>query len=123
MYRNFLFLIISSFLIFACNDDDVFENICSEDNPTTDLDWLASEIQTLEQSELSQFFYVSQAEYENMTVFIFGNCCPNCNTVIPVRNCSGELVGIIGNGDDDIEVSILTKDTIIWKPNNFECVE
>lgn len=121
--RYLLFFVISPLVFFACSDDDGLTNTCLIENPVAELDWLASEIQTLEQSGISQFLYVSQAEYENGTVFIFGNCCPNCNSVIPVRNCSGELIGILGNGDDDIDFSLLTRDIIIWRPDDFQCVE
>lgn len=104
-----LFFVISIFATFSCNDDNVCE----------DLDWLDSEIETMEQSGLSQFFYVSQAKYIGMTVYVFRNCCPICFTLPPrVVTCSGDLIGRLG---EDIDSNKLKNDIIYWQPDDFGC--
>lgn len=104
-----LLFVLSIFVTFSCNDDISCE----------DFDWLDSEIQTLEQSGLSHFFYVSQAEYKGMTVYIFKDCCPNCSSLPPrIVNCLGGLIGRLG---EDIDASKLKNEMIYWQPDNFAC--
>ena len=93
---------------------------CNDDSSCGTLDWLDEEIQTLEQDEnFVQYAYISQAEYNGMTVYVFQNCCPNCNTLPPrVVNCSGDLVGHLGDG---IEADELKNKSVIWKPDNSAC--
>ena len=121
-----LILIFVFSLFVSCNtSDDIGENNCDVENPIADLDWLESKIAELETSDSpnAQYFYVSQAEYNNKTVFIFGNCCPLCNTVLPVYDCEGTSLGIVGTRDQDIDWSIMDDDIIIWSPSNFECTD
>jgi len=121
-----LILIFILSLFFSCNtSDDIGENNCEVENPVTDLNWLSSKIADLEATETttSKYNYVSQADYHNKTVFIFGNCCPACNSVSAVYDCEGTVMGIIGYRDQDIDYSILNEDTIIWSPSDFECSE
>lgn len=126
----YLLFVIFLSIGFACNDELNNElnneldlaNTCSVENPLEDLDWLVSEIQILQNHpEFSKYYYVTQAEYENRTVFIFGNCCPYCFSVITVRNCLGEDIGNLGNSEGDIDFSILENDKIIWKADDSLC--
>ncbi len=106
-------------LNFSCKEEEDY--VCSVKNPIKDLTWLADDIKILNQGSLSQYFYVSWAIYESNPVFIYGNCCPNCNTITPVYDCSGNNIGVIGDGDEDIPLSIRDNEIIIWRADNFAC--
>ena len=119
-------LLTSAFLLFimtSCNysDNDDNNNTCNVSNPIEDLTWLKDKITELEQTSSyeSGEIYISQANYNGNTVFIMGNCCAVCNTIVPIYNCEGESIGYIG--DDTFDSTILEKDVIIWKPENFVC--
>lgn len=115
------YLIIPILFMVGCNSDDVsLKNICAVENPTEELTWLREAIEELSSntSELRQYFFVSQGEYQNQTVFIFDNCCPFCNTVVQVMNCEGE---VLGNLSDNIDPFSISNKQIIWKPSDFNC--
>ena len=119
-------LLTSAFLLFimtSCNysDNDDKNNTCNVSNPIEDLTWLKDKITELEQTSSyeSGEIYISQANYNGNTVFIMGNCCAVCNTIVPIYNCEGESIGYIG--DDTFDSTILEKDVIIWKPEYFVC--
>ncbi|MFI0430519.1 hypothetical protein [Mariniflexile sp. HMF6888] len=122
MKKNILVLTLLLLTISSCkDDDDNLSNSCQVSNPIEDLDWLKEKIEELAQtdSELLKYFYISQNTYMGKTVFIFPNCCPTCNTVVPVYDCEGNPIGFVG--DDTISINILNNDTIIWNPENFSC--
>lgn len=126
MKSTLLPIIIFFFLCLSCdNSDNINGNLCSVENAIEDLDWLKSKIAEYKEnsSDTQKYFYVTRAAYENMTVIIFPNCCPLCNTVTLVYNCSGELLGIVGSREEDIDEGILDRDIIIWKPDDFACSE
>ena len=113
-------------LLFSCNSDDdtnQLKNSCSVDNPIEDLAWLGNEIDEREQNITSdsKYCYISQSLYENQTVFIYRDCNPLINKVVPVYNCEGELIGIIGSREQDIPFDVLLEGEIIWKTNDFAC--
>lgn len=112
-------LIILVTLDSSCKEEEDY--VCSVKNPIEDLPWLADDIKILNQGSFSQYFYVSWAIYESNTVFIYGDCCPNCNTITPVYDCSGNNIGVIGDGDEDIPLSIRDNEIIIWRADNFAC--
>lgn len=119
-YITLLFLFIA--LLTSCSKEIPITTVCGVDNPIEELDWLTMEVNNIDES-LREYFYISKAQYNDQTVFIFGNCCPFCNTVVPVRNCSGELLGVLGSGDQDIDPKLVSQQDIIWKPVNFSCIE
>lgn len=121
MSSRILFFVTVILLAFACNEDADPQPACSVKDPVEDLEWLANEIQTMTESSMSQYLYVTHAKIGSMTVFIFGNCCPNCLSITPVYNCAGEHIGNIGNGPDDIDPAILNHDALLWKPENSMC--
>ena len=113
-------------LLFSCNsvdDTNQLKNSCSVDNPIEDLDWLKNEIDEREQNirDDSKYCYIRQALYKNQTVFIYGDCNPLINKVVPVYNCNGEFIGIIGSRNQDIPFEVLTEGQIIWKTSDFAC--
>ncbi|WP_303319098.1 hypothetical protein Q4Q34_03445 [Flavivirga abyssicola] len=121
MKKPLLFAILILLTFFSCKSDDDFNNTCNVSNPVENLEWLKEAIEELEQSSLAQTgeVYVSQTYYKFSTIFIFGNCCALCNSVLSVYNCEGKILGYIG--DDTFKRSLLDKSVIIWKPENFIC--
>lgn len=113
MKKIFLLLIIPLLIISCDNDDDRLTNTCSVSNPIEDFVWLKEIIADIEQSSLTDEFYISQAIYKAKTVFIVGNCCALCNTVLPVYNCEGKLISRLGCSEESINFSILNEDKII----------
>jgi hypothetical protein len=105
-------------LLLTCSCEKDTINVCSVD-PIEDLSWLQSRIQLLEQSSLENYSYVQQAELLQETVFIFDNCCPFCNTIVPVYNCQGEVICHLGdcNGLEDQ----IKNRKLIWQAQDFEC--
>lgn len=95
----------------SCADEDNKSLVCNVDKPLTNIGWLAQKVEELSRSGSNEQ-WISQARHESMTVFIFGNCCPNCLSVYPVYNCEGTHVGNIG--DDEFATSLLDHDEIIW---------
>ncbi len=116
--------LILSFLLLGCTTDD--DANCSFNDPVTNLPWLEQKINEIEETsgDLLQFQYVLQAVYQKNPiqreiVFVFGNCCPVCSTVVPVYNCNGMLLGVLGL---DVDSSAVFDYKVIWSPENFECV-
>ncbi len=121
---SLLFCIVILFF-FSCKQDENLKveiykaKICSVENPLEELEWLKKEIQTLEKSGYSQYFWVRQANLNDETVFIFGNCNPLWNSRFPVLNCQGkEVCDLFFNCDDLREIK---NDTLIWKAQVSEC--
>lgn len=123
MKKSTLLILISIFILsFSCkndDDDDDLSNSCSVSNPIEELGWLKERIEQLSDSNTDGYFYVSQNTLNGETVFIFPDCCPVCDTVTLVYDCQGNNIGSVG--DENISISILDDDIIIWKPNNFAC--
>ncbi|MCL6295784.1 hypothetical protein [Jejuia spongiicola] len=110
------------FIVLSCNNnDDGISNTCNVANPVEDFAWLKEKVLDIEQSTQVDEFYISQAIYEGETVFIVGNCCANCNSVLPVYNCEGERINILGCSEEFINFNILNRDTVIWNSKNFIC--
>ena len=118
----FLFATIILTAIISCEDkDDIMTNSCNVSYPTEILEWL-KEIKNdfvVYSSGKSGEIYISLSKYNNNTLFIVGNCCAACNSIMPVYNCKGEELGHIG--DTNFDFDLLENDVIIWKPENFVC--
>ncbi len=96
------------------------KQICSVENPTKDLAWLAAEIKLLEENpDEAKYFYIIQTEYKGDSVFIFSNCHPLINSVFLVKDCSGEIIRSYGTLK--LAINSFNEGRIIWKPENFEC--
>ena len=109
-------------VIISC-EKNKFENTCGVDNPVEELAWLRDQIAYIEQmdAEASQYYYFRMAKYNGVTVFLPGNCNPVINMVFVVLDCSGERIGIIGDGGDMISWDELTEMQLIWHPENSAC--
>ena len=114
-----LFTFVILLLVFSCEKDILSDNTCNVDNPLEQLDWLKNTIQIIEQSnpEWSKYYLISMAKYKGETVFIQSNCNPLANSVFPVLNCSGQLLGVLG----EIPLESLSDRNVIWKSVNSAC--
>lgn len=118
MRPRILFVLAIIGIAVSCREETDPRHPCAIENPAQDLAWLANQIAEWENSDWGKYAVVTRAKYGYETVFIFGNCCPFCNTILPVYNCSGEQVGII---HDNIDESILDNDILVWKSENSLC--
>jgi len=101
----------------ACHRDknELDPLVCGVANPTENLPWLKAVIDEYkkDQDGLMKYKYVLQSTYKGSTVFVFGNCCPFCLSMILVRDCEGNRIEVkAGEGEPT---------TVIWKPENSTC--
>lgn len=112
----------TALLLTRCSTEEVI--VCGIENPCgidEDLTWLDSEVKN--QGELyNKYFYVSQAVYQGEIVFLFENCCPLCQTIILVKNCSGDTIGHLGYNEGDIDPEEISNSFVVWKAPENECV-
>lgn len=110
-------------MAFSCEKEEAIAltSICAVTNPTEELGWLKAEIENREQStsDINKYFYIQQAEYNGQAIFIYNNCCPMCNTIIPAYNCQGELLFYLNQDTEESKKIENTK--IIWQPEDFAC--
>ena len=121
-------ILIVCFLFFSCNNADDLRNdniksFCSTENPTENLAWLKDEINEREQNitQFSKYDYIVQSTHDGETIIIYANCNPLVNSVLPVYNCEGEFVAIIGSRNQDIPFEVLSAGQIIWKTKDNVC--
>jgi hypothetical protein len=124
MKRLLLFASLIFLTAFSCDKEEYCEPLadtCSVANPVKGLPWLQAEVQLREQnnSDISQYLYIMQAKYNQETVFIYGNCCPMCDTNVPVLNCEGEVLFYLGQ--DSTRDKKISNQKIIWKGKDFSC--
>lgn len=121
--KSLIYLSLCLLLFVSCSNDDAnkkTELICSVKNPIEDLDWLKSEIESLK-NKGGKYESIIQNMYKNQIIFIFNNCNPAINSVIPVKDCNGKNIGVIGENQENIPFDILQNGKIIWKPEGFKC--
>lgn len=108
--------------LLSCNNEEEKPiAACGVSNPANELPWLAEKIAKLETESLRELFYVAQTELNGQTLFIFGNCCAVCNSVAPVYNCEGEMLGLVGGQDGKFGFDLLGSSKIIWKTEDNGC--
>jgi hypothetical protein len=107
-------------LLISCKEENIISNYCNIINPISDLNWISVRIQELEQNSYttSQYYYLTQAIFKNETIFVFGNCCPFCNSVSVVQSCTGQIIGVLGM---DIDMNELNEAEVIWKHPDSTC--
>ena len=98
------------------------EVVCTFEDPAIDLDWLRIEIERREinTNEQTKYCYISQAEYQGEPVFLYFDCNPLINKVIPIFDCLGKSIGFLGDGE--IDQNELSDFKIVWQPDNFACL-
>jgi len=104
-------------LTISCKDKDTLPTVCGVVDPVTELPWLKAKVEARanEKTEFQKKQYLTQADYEGNWVFFFGICCPNCNYLIEFYDCDGNVVTVE-------DYTKLKKQTVIWKPEGFECM-
>lgn len=122
MKYNLVFTVLFAFIL-SCSDNDDKLSVnaaCGVDNPVEELAWLKSEIdnRNLRNTESMKYCYIVQGEYEDETVFVYEDCDPAVNKIVPVLNCEGVVLNTNGNS---IGLGSIENKTIIWKGNNFVC--
>lgn len=126
MKKIWLFVAVISLMAFSCDKGEgciVPANSCNVGSPLAELAWLKAEIQRREQSgsEVEKYFYIQQAEYNGQTIFIYNNCCPMCNTIVPAYNCQGELLFYLSEKPE--EAKKIKNSKMLWKPKNYAGVQ
>ncbi|WP_273567822.1 hypothetical protein [Maribacter halichondriae] len=120
-FKRIILLILASLAIYACSDNDDGQNtICGVTDPTEELKWLKTEI-TLRKRDVSEnakYYYISQAELDGKTVFLYLDCDSKANTAPSVYDCEGMLLGAIGK---EFTLEEFTNHSDIFVPLNFEC--
>jgi hypothetical protein len=119
---NLLKLIVFSaiLLMFSCvKDNKSVDTICNVNNPLTELDWLKSKIQAIGElnADVSKYIMIQSATYSGETVFIQTNCNPAGNSIYPVYNCTGVLLGNMA----ELGFDNFTNQSILWKTSNSAC--
>lgn len=113
--------ILTILLIFSCKKEitTTSSGKCNVANPIEDLPWLKARINSiLINPDASKYQYVSIADYNSQTIFIFGNCDPLAITVTPAYSCTGTLLGNIGG---DIAPADIKNQKPLWKAANSLC--
>jgi hypothetical protein len=112
--------ILTILLIFSCKKEVITttSNTCNVSNPVEDLPWLKARINSiLVNPDAARYQYVSIADYNSQTIFIFGNCDPLALTVAPAYSCSGTFLGNIG----DLPPVNIKNQKPLWKASNSVC--
>ncbi len=74
-------------LTFSCNNDGLpVISACGTEDPIEDLEWLNPEIQRRKNdtSADARYCYIEQATNDGETLFIYNDCNPIVNKVVPV---------------------------------------
>jgi len=121
MKKSILSVIFTFLLAISCSDnDDIIISACGVNNPAQELEWLRAEIDRRNKSlnEDLKYCFIVQAQLDGQDVFIYEDCNPLIDKIIPIFNCEGIL---INTSDTLIAFDNLQNQTIIWEPNNFVC--
>lgn len=116
MKRQLILLSLLAMTIFSCDkkeDEPAFA--CGVSDPVANLPWLKQMSEEAALDESTQYSYIAQATYDDETVFYNGYCCPNCNWLLTLYDCSGNTI------EKDYSISELENNTVIWHPENSEC--
>lgn len=84
--KKYLFLWISSAILFSCNEDEK-PVVCDTANPLEDITWIKAAVEEYSSSELSEYTYLSQASYQGETVFFLVPVVP----IVTGRSLSGTV--------------------------------
>lgn len=121
--RLFLLVLLCAVPLLSCSNADDLPVIaaCEVNNPARELDWLQQEIanRKANPTENSKYCYIVQAKVAEQTVFLFEDCNPVINKVIPIIDCTGVSVGLLG--DENYAVETVVMGEIIYRPSDFKC--
>lgn len=87
-------------------------------DPLSDLPWLRQEQAGIDAMDrnVRPYFYIASGRYGNRKVFLLSDCCPHCNTISVVKDCSGNVSGLLNT---DIPVDAISDIELIYGGN--EC--
>ncbi|MBN7813167.1 hypothetical protein J0A68_19585 [Algoriphagus sp. H41] len=106
-------------LTFSCSDDSDPIRACGMDN-VLEMPWIQQQIAETESTELGRdYWYISTGTYHSQTVFLLQNCCPMCNTIVPIFDCGGNTLGTLGSSG--ISLDDISDRKVIWKSSNNSC--
>ncbi len=120
MKKILLPLAILIAISFGCKEEEDPILICGTTDPIADLPWLNILTNELDDSYFGVYYSVAATTYDGNDVFVIRNCCPNCNSIIPVYSCSGDKLGVL-SADAGINPAILDNAKIIWKGTGYTC--
>ncbi|SFG35424.1 hypothetical protein SAMN04487988_10367 [Algoriphagus hitonicola] len=101
---------------FSCQEKENPIQACGVENPVANLTWLNERVEELESTEFGRnYSYISEVLYQGQTLFMEGNCCPNCNSVFTYYDCQGNLF------EDEIASTEVTENKLIWKSESSLC--
>lgn len=121
MKKNLIVLLFSTALLSCSSDDLPVIAACGVDNPIQDLSWLKEEVAQRREniSPDAQYCYIVQAETDTQTIFIFEDCNPLIDKVVPIYDCTGTSIGLLG--DENYGIDSITEREIIYRPSDFKC--
>jgi hypothetical protein len=99
---------------FGCKETEKPVLICGMIDPVADLPWLNTLTNEFNDSYFGVYYSISKTTYEGNDAFTLRNCCPNCNSMIPVYSCTGDQLGILA-ANTGINPAILNHEVMIWK--------
>lgn len=115
--RKSIYLVLFLALVgFSCEEKDDPISACGVSDPIENLPWLAAKKEAVATGPMSEYSYIVQATYDDQTVFYVGLCCPTCNTVIILYDCSGNAL------EGDVDLNAIKDGKVIWQPENVECL-
>lgn len=105
----------------SCSEDEVEPfQVCDTQNVLVDLPWLTELIEEQEQFTIGQnYSFIATGKFNQKRVFVLQNCCPLCNSIYPVYDCSGAVLGVIGS--EGIEFEKIENYEVIWKSSKNSC--
>ncbi|QLG44345.1 hypothetical protein [Costertonia aggregata] len=119
--KKSIYILLIGILLQSCTDNDDTSAACGVDNPLLELAWLKTEIENRENNptEDMKYCYITQADYNGKTVFIYSDCNPLVNKITPIYDCEGNWLN--DSAENQISFNDLQNSVIIWKPDNFAC--
>ena len=117
--KNYCYLFaFLGMLNFSCSDDSDPIRACEVGN-VLELPWVQERIAEIESTEFGrEYSYISMGTYKSQTVFVLGNCCSFCNTVVPILDCDGNTLVTLGSGIDFNEI---IDRKMVWKSSANLC--
>lgn len=112
--KNRLLCLLLFISLSACNNSQTICDLPEDSRPG----WMEELISELEKGSAFEYHYIVSGKFQGLQVFVLKNCCPFCNSVFVVYNCSGEELGMLGGKIEDQDV---TQQEYYWAPAAAEC--
>lgn len=114
-----LLLLLFVLFIVSCNDDDL--NLLTCYGNSEEQAWLENQIVEFQETDFEKYAYITRGYYQSEMVFVVKNCCPTCGSVVPVYDCSGNLLGLLGSGPDGIDPASISSERVVWASPDSVC--